>query len=316
MARLNLLDHAVRANSDEAYQIAKSLIKDKPLLGLLGTRAVTGQLWKTTEVVSRPTASTRAMNQGSTAVKSTSIPVQYKLADWQLRSEIDAKYLDTLEANEAAEERAIQAMERMESITDSFETLAFYGDQDTNQNDFNGAGKYTGSLNSTKLNDSPIVLGAGGSSSITSVYAFRIDGSQPVEILYERSAGALPTLTPYPDATLVNDADGNPFRAYVTDVDWMAGLRIPKASVGRIANIDDSSNKVTKALFSQLRRKMGGGLIVCVANPTVMSQLDGIADGDMQIFQNDTNLATEVQTVYGMPVFSSDSITQSETAVA
>lgn len=311
MARPTLLDVALRMGSDET-EMAKAIIKNKPELGILPVRAVNGFEYNIAEYATRTAVSPRSHNQGSASIASSGVPITYKLAQWKERSEVDTSLLEGMTSVQEARERQEQAEQIVEAITDSYLTQVYYGDQSADPKTFNGFAVRAGSLNSTKANNSPIVIGEGGTG-VTSIYAMRLDGMQPVELLYNSTFGPTPTVTDI-GTHLVSDGSNN-FDAKVSVVKWAAGLRMPVASIGRLANIDLSSNTVDLSNLSILRRLMGGGNIALFANPTVMSQLDDLASGSITYYADDANLATEIMTVYGMPVFSTDFITNSEGAV-
>jgi hypothetical protein len=321
MARLNVYDWALSRGSEGEVEIARGLIKAKPELALFPIRAVDGYLYQPKVGSARPTAASRSFNEEKAAIKATSVSANYKLAQYQERSETDASIIKGLTPEEAAEERNFQDMEALEAITDDFMDVVYNGDVASNPKDFDGYRQYASSLNGNTgyvSNNSPICLSAGGSGSdLTSVYAYKFSngGKKGVELLYNRNHGALPTMEDL-GLTLAPSSSSSTFAAYVTVLDWAAGMTYPSNATGRIANIEDAaSNTITAELINKLDSYMNG-IDLLVMNRNTMVRINNVAIGAIDYTSSDGTLATKIKTAYGIPFVVSDSITQTETAVS
>lgn len=180
-------------------------------------------------------ASKRTYNTGVAKSKKTDIPVVDLCSMYEANVEVDLRLLEKY-PNQAGymtgqENAAIAAM------TEGFETDFFYGDQKKDMLGFDGLATRYNKLSTTKTEKGYQIIDGGGSTNLTSLYLVGW-GSGAANLFYPQGSQAGIDRIVKPQER-VTDANGNPFYAYCSNVNWQVGLAIENYRMcGRIANID------------------------------------------------------------------------------
>ena len=97
----------------------------------------------------------------------------------------------------------------------------------------------------------PMVYNAGGSSACTSVWMIRSTPDMSNAVVIAGNDGKIEMDETF--VQFIEDSNSKKLAAYMTPVEGWLGLQLGSAySVGRLANIDDSSHKLTDDLLSEL----------------------------------------------------------------
>ena len=240
----------------------------------------------------------------------------------EARNNLDVKLLK-IQGDQAAAYRAQEDRGFMEAFRQKLATSLFYGDSNSNPDEFNGlAMRYP-----TKT--SPNVVDGGGSgSACTSMWGI-VWGATDVHGIFPNGskAGLSHRVLPEQD---VNDADGNPYRAVASLFEWDCGLTVRDwRSVIRICNID--TNKLTlkkgDSGFVDLHRltivaknkvpTAKRARLVWYCNQDVMTALELQASdaGNVQLMYGELFDSKNVPFLHGRPVRQCDAILSTEAAI-
>ena len=153
---------------------------------------------------------------------------------------------------------------------------------------------------------------AGGSSALSSVYGVRMD-RDGVNLLVGNE-GEIRIGATREEQTL--DSSSKAFNSYITPIDAWAGMvAYGKYSVGRIANIDDGSNKLTDNLLSSLLEQFPGN---AWPNAWVMSPRSARQLQQSRTATTSTGTPAEWPTqtgAFGVPIIVSNGLGAAETQV-
>jgi len=155
-----------------------------------------------------------------------------------------------------------------------------------------------------------MVLGAGGSTACTSVYAIRTTPDFTNCTFIMGNEGKIDWGESF--EFFAEDASGNKFPAYGTPITGWHGLQIGSAySVARLANLDAGSNTLTDTLMGQLY-----DLFPAHKGPTMFA-MTRRSRGQLRSSRiTDLNTHPQTPTEWeGIPIVVTDSISNAETAV-
>jgi len=317
MSKLTLLDLAIKSGNDASVGVVESMSQSNALLSMLPFRGIQGTVVKYQRRTGLPTVGFRGYNEGIAASKSVTEPVMYETKNLGGRSEIDKLIVDDGGMIVRAQEDVAFAY----AMGNSFNENCYYGDSTTNAKEFDGLVKILPNLVAGGN-----VLGAGGSSNNSSIYAFSFKDALTTQGRRRGVEGVLANggskVVSSIDMGLqyVTDSGGtNKFLAYVTEFEWRPGFVVyDTQSVGRIANIG-ASNKPTISLFNQLITNMHPFVPdVFLCNKTVYNYIQDLKGTTwVQGFGGQSSdLFTRVLTFDGIPIFIDENITQTETTVS
>ena len=264
----------------------------------------------------------RRLYKGVPNSKSGVSQVKDATAMMEARNNIDTKLL-RIQGDQAAAYRAQEDRGFMEAFRQKLATSLFYGDSNSNPDEFNGlAMRYP-----TKT--SPNVVDGGGSgSACTSMWGI-VWGATDVHGIFPNGskAGLSHRVLPEQD---VNDADGNPYRAVASLFEWDCGLTVRDwRSVIRICNIDTTKLTLKKgdSGFVDLHRltivaknkvpTAKRARLVWYCNQDVMTALELQASdaGNVQLMYGELFDSKNVPFLHGRPVRQCDAILSTEAAI-
>jgi hypothetical protein len=283
------------------------LLQDAPLLNaLVADFASNGTQHKYLKETAAPVVGFRSINDGRDQDHSEDTKVSLDLALLDCSYHVDQMYAD--EYRYGAE--AWLARESQRALQAGF----FKAEQQLIYGTGADAAGFTGLADASTINGAsdPMVVNAGGSTDVTSVYVIR----------------SVPALT---DVTLITGNDGNIsvgdtyqqmmdgsttgiFNAYVTPVSAYLGLQIGSIySVGRICNIDAGANGLTDEMISDALSRFPaarGATHLCM-NRRSLQQLQA-----SRTATNPTGApAPFPQSSFNVPIITSDAVTNSESVL-
>jgi hypothetical protein len=283
---------------------------------------------QTTLQATKGTASKRTYNAGVPKSKKTDIPVFDTACMYEGNVEVDLrlleKYPNQAQYMTGQENAAISAM------TEDFETDAFYGNQKTSILSIDGLATRYNSLSNTKTNKGYQVVSAGGSTNLSSLYLVGW-GNDGFNMFYPMGsqAGIDRIVNP---RQRVEDGNGYPYYAYCVNVNWQVGLTVQNYRMGgRIANIDtaalatygtdaDTSPDIFAKVFTLKNRLQykSGYRFAWYCDETVYTILERMNKDKFNVMLNwkEQMGAPPELTLNGWPVYMSDKIVDSETAVS
>ena len=256
-----------------------------------------------------PSVSTSGINQGYSAKKGDLVPVEFKVAQYSERSEVDIRLLESFPSEAGGQAFARQTQDDLifEGILNGFEEDLIYADSASNVNDFNGLATYMPNINGTTVIDG----GGATADSQTSIYFVKW-GEQGVQGIFNVSSGASPSQRDLGEHLVVApDGSGDKMVAMVSNFDWKAGIKVNPIGIGRLANIETSAH-VTLDAISTISRYMKGGYDAIFTSPKGAAFLDILSGNNLTPMVLDTELKLQTQTFQGKPVFVSDSISETE----
>lgn len=278
-----------------------------------------------------PTPTWRMINQGVAPTASSSAQIDFQCGMLEDRSHVDVE-LANLNGNVNAY-RFSEGKAHMEAMSQEMAQTMIYGSA-ASPNEFVGLANY---YTSTSENSGENIELCGGSGSDqTSIYLVGFGENSIYGIFPKGSQAGLQHRDLGEDD--VNDADGNPYRAYKDLYTWKGGLAVEDWRFGaRIANIEVSDLKAltgTQAITAStsIIKKMTTiidhipDLNACepyfLANRTVASYLRLIAmerSSSVVTLEKATNQFGKditMLTVHGIPVKINDAITNAESAIS
>lgn len=236
---------STRGENDKYAQIVELLSQDNEILDDMLWREgnlPTGH--KTSIRTGLPASTWRAFNQGVPSTKGTAAAVTFATAMLEQRSHVDAA-LANLEADLAAY-RMGEAMPHYEAMRQEFATNLFYGNEGLDPERFTGLARYFNTLSAGVASSENVISNGGSGNDMNSVWLIRW-GEQSVHGIYPKGTPAGLNHQDLGEDD-VNDASGNPFRAYRDLWRWACGLAVRDwRSIVRIANIDTSVIRVNDA---------------------------------------------------------------------
>lgn len=315
MAYLTILDYAALKGAGSAeMQMAQSILRNAPFLANLPFREGNGLTHTASRQTAEATITPRNMNEAAASVKNTYVPVAYKAALYSETSFVDLHQYKS--ASNPDEYRAAEDLNILAAIGRAFNAGCYYYDSSLNPKEFDGLGVYANALNSDNATDDPIVIGAGGSGgSETSAYAVKF-GPGYVEGFYAPGGAPLPEVI---DMGVQNafDSNGNSFPAMATSFVWNAGLIVNPAAVGRVANIESSTNILDFDALNELVTAMVVEPDAIFLNGRGAKQLLDLKTGTAgQIGTGEGSIVTPVTDYHGIPVYIDHQITNTEATVS
>lgn len=253
---LTLADWAARvdeANRSQVSAIVEMLsITNRVLDDMLLIEANLPTGHKSTIRTGLPTSTWRLLNYGVPISKSTTAPVTDTLGQLSAESQIDVDLAD-LNGNTAAF-RLSENMAFIESMSQTMATTLFYGNTAINPERFMGLSPRYNNTNSSAT--SANFLDAGGTGSDNASIWIVTWGPNTIHGIFPKGK---PTGLQHEDKGKwrVNDANGNPYWAYVDNYKWNLGLVVKDWRYAvRIGNIDVSDLSTTSAanLINLLKR--------------------------------------------------------------
>lgn len=245
--RANLLDLAKELDPNGSpAMIAEVLNETNPIVQdapVYPSNAMMGN--RVTLRSSLPTVPWGKLNKG--AIRSKSSVRQQVDAIGYLHglSEVDARHRKILGEAAFNRHRWLEDKTFIESMNQTVASTILYGDEKTNPLGFTGLAPRLATLNPDTITDSRVrsmgtVTGGDG----TSIYV--IDWSEDTcHLTYPMNSSTVGLEVEDLGKQRVDDVDGNPFTAYVTEFHWMVGLTVKNPRhIARLANIDVSDANV------------------------------------------------------------------------
>ena len=311
MAVQNILFWATLSGRDEAVQLAQAAIIAKPWLAMMPFEPVSGMTFNGVRATV-PTIGTSGFNQGVSASKGDITPVEFKVAMYTPRSEVNKRLADSFPVSAGGINMFRSTADELvlEGLLQGFANDLINASTDSNVNDFFGVQSYVNTLNGTTVVD-----GTGSSAdSQTSIYFVKW-GAKGVSGIFNESSGAAPSTEDLGKLLVTApDGSGNLMTAYVTDFDWKAGVKVNPAGVGRLANIEVSSD-VTLANMSLIKRHIKNGTDAIFTSRKGANFLDILSQNNLQTMVLDKELGLAVESFQGVPIFVDDSVLETEAVV-
>lgn len=206
---------------------------------------------------SLPTVGTAKLNKGVQRSKSASDKRQDTIGYFAGRSEVDARFRKIQGAAVYAGKRRDEDQAFEESLVQTVTNNFFYGDVRTDEASFDGLAIRMGALNQgTDLTGSQVwsmgaVTGGDGFS------LFVVDhGERHASLIFPPATVGSLDIQDLGDIS-VNDDDGNPFMAGVTQYDWFIGLAVKDPRhIARLANCDLSDSAIDTPTQGKIFDKM------------------------------------------------------------
>lgn len=285
MERMTLLDVAQRTDPNgvipDLVEVLNKQNNVLPHIPFVETNRDNSLVFKSRAAL--PSVHRRRFNQGYKASKSRVSTVEEACGMVVGRAEID-KALAEMNGNVAAvrysEDKAF-----MESFAQDFSKSFFYASDKTNVDQVTGMAPRLDSLSGYGA-EQIVSAGTPGDNTNTSIWGV-IFGTSGVHGIYPRGTKA--GLSHNDRGILdVNDENGDPYPAYVTDWEWKYGFAVRNVKkIVRIANID-TRNLEGIDLLEQLIKasyrldKAGEGRLVWFCNKTIAQALDLQARREVQ----------------------------------
>lgn len=269
-----------------------------------------------------PTIYWRRLYKGVPNSKSGVTQVKDSTAMMEARNEIDVKLL-RIQGDQAAAYRAQEDRGFMEAFRQKLATTLFYGDIDTNPDEFNGLSKRYPTKTSANVVDA-----AGTGSACTSVWAI-VWGATDVHGIFPNGskAGLDMRVLPEQDAT---DDSGYKFRSVASLFEWDCGLTVRDwRSVVRICNIDTTKLTLKKgdSGFIDLHRltiiaknkipaaKQSRIVWYCNSEVKTALELQSSDAGNVQLMYGELFNSKNVPFLHSCPVRQCDAILSTEAAI-
>lgn len=278
---------------------------------------------KTTIRNGLPTVYFRRLYKGIPNSKSTVTEVKDNCAMMEARNELDVKLLQ-LYGSQAAAYRAGEAKSFTEAFMQKHATTIFYGDADTNPDQFFGLHyRYPSKT-------APNVVDAGGSgSACTSMWGI-VWGQNEVHGIFPKGSKMGLGMRSLPEYDAF-DANNNRYRAVGDLFEWNVGLTVRDwRCVVRICNIDTTKLALYKGdsgfidlqrLTVQAKNKIPTvkrGRMIWYCNEAVMTAMEMQASdkGNVQLMYGELFTSKGVPFLHTRPVRQCDAILSTETALS
>lgn len=238
--RLNTLDIAKATNPDGSVaQVAEVLDETNPIIQdmpMYPSNAALGN--RVTRRSSLPSVQFTRVNQGSVKSKGTYVQSVDTIGVLDGMSEVDVKAGVGMDEGSFAQHRHLQDMGFVEAISQTYAETCLYGDERTNEVAFTGLMPRLATL-STALSGSRVISAAGAGADNTSILAVDWHERYVHGIFPKGTPGGI-EVEPL-GKQRVEDADGNPFMAWVTHFQLASGITVKDPRhIARLANIDVS----------------------------------------------------------------------------
>jgi hypothetical protein len=272
-----------------------------------------------------PSGTWRRLYQFVQPSKSTNKQVHDTTGMLEAWSEVDSKLVKL--SKNPGQFRLNEATSFIEGLSQQVATAIFYGNTDTDPEQFMGLAPRFNSL--AAENGKQIVNAAGAGGDNTSIW-FIVWGDRTCHALYPQSSMAGLSRTDLGEETK-HDANGGLMRVMREQYTWDMGLSVRDwRYVSRIANIDVSLMEagsvklydfMRAAYYKLQQRRIAGGRAAIYCNRGVLEALDKLATNagatDSFIRLKTTEIeGKEVQTYRGIPVRETDALLNNETVVA
>jgi len=200
---------------------------------------------RTTYRRSLPAVGTAKINKGVTRSKSTTDQRVDTIGYFAGRSEVDAR-IRKLEGDSAFTSKRLDEDKSFEeALSQLVCNTMFYGNVATDEASFDGFAPRMNALNAGASFTAPQVFSQGTVSGSDGCSIYAIDwGERANHLIYPPESIAGLDVQDKGELS-VNDADSNPFQAYVSLYDWFVGLCVKDPRhMGRLANIDVSDAQI------------------------------------------------------------------------
>lgn len=304
------LSELIKLNDQRVSDVEgiSDLLQDAPFFrAIVADEASNGTTHKYLKETGAPTVGFRAINDGRVHDNSedTIVSIDLKILDASFH--VDKRIADEYEKGgpDAWIQRELQRHIR----------AAFaQGEQQVIYGSGNDADGFTGLADASTIDDlnDPMVVNAGGSSNLSSVYAVRSVGDMTDFLLVMGLGGRIDV--PAYFMQLMDGSVTGKFPAYVQPADALLGVQVGSAySVGRIANIDDGSNTLDDSLMSQLLSKAPA------TRPFTHLLMNRRSHQQLQASRTATNPTGQPAPFptesFGIPIVVSDQVSSAETAL-
>lgn len=193
----------------------------------------------TTQRTELPKIYTRALNRGVQNSKSRTKQVTDTCTIYEAHSKVDTKLLKMM--NDPQAFRASEDLAFVESFNQKLAGDLFYGDSDTNPDQFNGFNVRFNKLSGNKGDAGYQIISAGGTGATNTSIWFVCWGDNSVHGIFPKGSQA-GLAVEQKGEQLVTDADGLEYYAHLTKFEWNPGLAVRNHRfVSRLANIDAST---------------------------------------------------------------------------
>lgn len=257
-ALVSLLDVSKRKGNDQVVGLLEDTLTYAPELGAIMGRPIQGTQYKTVHRT-LPTVAFRKANDGSDTVKSSYRQLLHETAIIDAQIQLDKAVADAEASVGNGAEQTIEDLKFNEAQGVLMATYITVGTQmyygTTSPGDslgFNGIASVTSSLNAAK-NTSPVVIGAGGTTSSVQSSAYLVwENLQGAHFVFGNNSGF--NMMPEWRIQQVLGNNSKAMTAYVNNLQGWIGFAINHPlSVARIANINKvtDSKPLTDAIVAQ-----------------------------------------------------------------
>lgn len=329
MDRLTLLDIAKQSDPDGGIaDIVEVLDQNNPILQDAPAIASNAQMGnRVTRRSSLPTVAWSKINQGVTRSKGSTEQLVDTIGMLVGLSESDSRIGEIVGGGKFAEARWSEDKGFLEAMAQEVASTMLYGSELLDESSFTGfqprletaATAITGSQVS-KHHDAP------SGSDYTSIYVVDWHPDK-VALIYPESSTAGVKVQDL-GKQRVNDKDGNPFSAFVTEFLWLIGLTVKDARhMARLANIDVSQALTDETFASSLVRSliillkgmpspMGAKRVLYTSrNVAAAMELQVMQQGNV-MFSFSEYLGERTLHFAGHPVRVLDQMSETETAIS
>lgn len=274
-----------------------------------------------------PSATWRRFYEGVQPTKSATVQVDDTCGNLEAYSEVDKGLADM--STDVPAFRMSEAAAHMEGMAQTMATTLFYGNTNTDPEQFLGLAPRFSSLSAG--NGGQIVDGgaAGGQTDCTSIW-FVTWGERTCHLIYPKGTTGGFKYRDLGEDTKVN-SDGSMYQVYRSHFQHTVGLSVRDwRYIARVANLDTSAiatfntgsdtspkiiDKMTDAYYKLY--KTNGGKLAIYCNRTVAAALHKMAANKTNMALNLTEYAGKpVTTFLGHPIRVCDAITSTESVVS
>lgn len=270
-----------------------------------------------------PSVTWRQLNYGVQPSKSRTVQVTDACGMLESYAEVD-KALADLNGNEKAfrmsEDRAF-----LESMNQEFAETMFYGNTDTDPEEFMGLAHRYSSLSAENAEN--ILVGGSTTDSVNTSIWLVVWGPNTIHGIYPKGSMAGLNMRDLGEETL-SDANGGLYQGYRTHYKWDCGLtlrdwryvvRIPNINVASLTKDKSAGADINDLMVQaiELIRNMGMGRAVFYCNQTIRSMLRRqILNTTNVNLTLDTHAGRKIVHFDGIPVQRCDAILNTESLVA
>lgn len=279
-----------------------------------------------------PSGTWRRLYQGVQPQKGTVTQVEDTTGMLEAWSEIDAKLVDI--SGNPGRFRMNEANAFLEGMNRDMATALFYGNTDSDPEQFDGLAPRFNDLNAD--NGSQIVDAGGSSSDNTSIW-FVVWSERTVHGIYPKGSKAGLSREDK-GKTTKEKSDGSLFDVFREKFTWDCGLSVRDwRYVARIANIDmsdmiadptdidgngnDLYHFMRKAYYALKQRQVPGGRAAIYCNSDVLEALDALgtngggSDNFVRLKPMEVQ-GKEIMSYRGIPIYETDALVNTEDAVS